>query len=57
MGSPVQVLQRELEYAEAQAARFANGTALQPERNEAQRRYAQLMEGIGARPLGFLHPG
>lgn len=45
-----QVLQKELAYAEAQAARFANGTAMQPERNLAQRRYAQLMESIGALP-------
>lgn len=43
-----QVLQKELAYAEAQSARFANGTAMQPERNTAQRRYAQLMESIGA---------
>ncbi|CAL8468137.1 g7676 [Coccomyxa elongata] len=41
------VLQKELAYAEAQAARFANGTAMQPKRNIAQRRYAQLMESIG----------
>lgn len=46
----VQVLQRELEYAEAQAARFAEGTAAQPQRDVAQRRYAQLMESIGASP-------
>ena len=42
-----QVLQKELLYAEAQRARFANGTAMQPERNTAQRHYAQLMEEIG----------
>lgn len=45
--SLAQMLQKELAYAEAQAARFTNGTAMQPERNIAQRRYAELMEGIG----------
>ena len=40
-------MQRELAYAEAQAARFANGTATQPERDAAQQRYSELMEGIG----------
>ena len=42
-----ELLQKELAYAEAQAARFANGTAMQPARNVAQQRYAELMEGIG----------
>ena len=42
------LLQKELAYAEAQAARFANGTAMQPKRNAAQQRYSELMEGIGA---------
>lgn len=46
-----ELLQRELAYAEAQAARFANGTAMQPERIVAQQRYAELMEGIGTLPL------
>ena len=39
--------QRELAYAEAQAARFANDTAQRPERDAAQRRYAELMEATG----------
>lgn len=43
----MQLIQKELAYAEAQAARFANGTAQHPERNVAQRRYAELMEDIG----------
>ncbi len=41
---------KELAYAEAQAARFPADSAHQPARNVAQRRYAELMEGIGARP-------
>ncbi len=45
----LQLLQKELAYAEAQVARFENGTALQPGRSAAQRRYSQLMEGIGER--------
>ena len=45
---PDQALARkELAYAEAQAARFANGTAQQPERDAAQRRYAEMMEAAG----------
>ena len=44
------LLQKELAYAEAQAARFANGTATQPERDAAQQRYSELMEGIGISP-------
>lgn len=44
------LLQKELAYAEAQAARFANGTATQPERDAAQQSYSELMEGIGTPP-------
>ena len=50
-----ELLQKELAYAEAQAARFENGTALQPERVIAQQRYAELMEGIGT--LSHQGPG
>ena len=46
-----QLLEKELAFAEAQAARFANETAMQPERNVAQQRYAELMEGIGTLQL------
>ncbi len=46
-----ELLQKELAYAEAQVARFANGTAMEPERGIAQQRYAELMEGIGTLPL------
>ena len=48
-----ELLQKELAYAEAQVARFANGTAMGPERATAQQRHAELMEGIGA----LLQPG
>ena len=49
-----ELLQKELAYAEAQVARFANGTAMEPERAVAQQRYAELMEGIGVLPLPSL---
>ena len=50
-----ELLQRELAYAEAQAARFANGTAMPPERAVAQQHYAELMEGIGMHLLPGLN--
>lgn len=50
-----ELLQKELAYAEAQAARFANGTAMLPERTIAQQRYAELMEGIGVHLLPGLN--
>ena len=46
--------QKELAYAEAQAARFANGTAQRPERDDAQGRYAELMEAAGADEMPML---
>ena len=52
-GPQLEAARKELAYAEAQAARFPEGTALQPARNAAQRRYSELMEGIGEGSHGW----
>jgi len=45
----VQAAQRDLEYAEAIAARFPEGSALGPERDAAEEKHAVAVAAIGAR--------
>lgn len=46
---PVQAAQRDLEYAEAIASRFPEGSALGPARDKAEEEHAVAIAVIGAR--------
>ena len=50
-GCSVQAAQRDLEYAEAIAARFPEGSALGPERDAAEERHAVAVAVIGPLPV------